>query len=280
MKQKVLNLLAMIGVLAALSAAVVAQNDVKDNEVSLNWHGSNRTLNITRPGSYRLSDDIDVNNGDGIVISASNVSLNLNGYSVGTGRAGTGRGIFISNVSGVSVRNGKVGGFNSNVMIMGATNVVVEGLQITGDGLAPAGGPTEIGVNIVNGRAVTLNKNVITSVNLGIFVRGGSSTGNRIFENVIVGGATPGNNLLGICYNPAANAGPEGPRGDNIYNNVITRFGFAIAVSEGSIHNIFNENNLASFNGGFREPGAFTAGGGTNLSEGNLSVTIPTTVLQ
>ncbi len=282
MKQKIVNLLTLIGAITAFSLAALAQTDVKDNaaEVSLNWHNSNRTLNITRSGSYRLSDDITVANGDGIVISAPNVSLNLNGHSVRTRREGTGRGIFISGVEGVSVRNGKIGGFNSNVMVMNATNIVVEGLQITGGGLAPSGGPTEIGVNIVNGRAVTLNKNVISSVNLGIFVRGGGSTGNRIFENVVVGGATPGNNLLGICYNPAPNGGTEGPRGDNIYNNVITRFGFAIAISDGSVHNIFNENNLASFNGGFREPGTLVSGGGTNVAEGNLSVTIPMTVLQ
>ena len=279
MKKKMYQVLVLAFIAMSLSVAAFSQGEKSEQETVVNSSSSNRTVTITRSGVYRLNDDINVNNGDGIVITASNVTLNLNGYSVTTRTEGTGRGVVVSGATGVSVRNGKIGGFNANVMVSSATNVVVENLQITGEGLAPVGGPTEIGILIVNGRAVAVNKNVISSVNLGIFVRGGGSTGNRIFENMIVGGANPGNNLLGICYNPAAGAGPEGPRGDNIYNNVITRFGYAIAISAGSVHNIFNENNLASFIGGFREPGALTTGGGTNVSDGNLMVTIPSTVL-
>ena len=279
MKNKVFQVLVLAIIAMSFSATAFSQEEKSEPETVISSSSSNRTLNITRSGVYRLNDDIRVNNGDGIVITASNVTLNLNGYSVSTRAEGTGRGVAILGATGVSVRNGKIGSFNANVMVSSATNVVVENLQITGEGLAPVGGPTEIGILIVNGRAVAVNKNVISSVNLGIFVRGAGSTGNRIFENMIVGGATPGNNLLGICYNPASGGGPEGPRGDNIYNNVITRFGYAIAISATSVHNIFNENNLASFIGGFREPGALVMGGGTNVSEGNLSVTLASTVL-
>lgn len=273
MFRKLLPILAIAMFAAAFSETVSAQ---EEKEISL---GRNRTIEINRAGNYRLSDDVSVTSGDGIVITASNVSLNLNGNTVKTSTAGTGRGIFINGVSGVSVKNGKVSGFNSNVMIMNATNVNVESLQIVGRGLAPNNGPSEIGVLIVNGRSVFFSRNNISSVNLGVFVRGGNSAGNRIFENVIVGGGNPANNLLGICYNPAAGGGTNGPRGDNIYNNHIARFNYAIAISAGSLHNIFNENTLASFTGGFREPGALTQNGGTNVSEGNIEITIPADVL-
>ena len=279
MKRKVFQVFVLAIMAVSFSFAAFSQEERISTETPTGGNTSNRMINITRSGVYRLDENIRVQSGDGIVITASNVTLNLNGYSISTRTEGTGRGVVVSNASGVSVRNGKIGGFNANVMVSGSSNVVVENLQITGEGLAPVGGPTEIGILILNGRAVAVNKNVISSVNLGIFVRGGGSTGNRIFENVIVGGATPANNLLGICYNPAAGAGTDGPRGDNIYNNVITRFGFGIAISAGSIFNIFNENNIAGFNGGFREPGALTTGGGTNVSDGNLSVVIPATVL-
>ncbi|MFN0280131.1 MAG: hypothetical protein ACKVRN_16260 [Pyrinomonadaceae bacterium] len=279
MKNKLFQVFVLAIIAMSFSAAVFSQEEKVAPETAIRWHSLNRTVNITRSGVYRLEDDVRVQNGDGIVITASNVTLNLNGHSVSTRAEGTGRGVVVSGASGVSVRNGKIGSFNANVMVSDSSNVVVENLQITGEGLAPVGGPTEMGILIVNGRAVAVNKNVISSVNLGIFVRGAASTGNRIFENVIVGGSTPGNNLLGICYNPATGQGTDGPRGDNIYNNVITRFGYAIAISTGSVYNIFNENNLASFIGGFREPGALTTGGGTNVSEGNLMVTIPSTVL-
>ena len=273
MFKKLLQIIVIMAIVAAIPEIASAQ---EEKEISL---GRNQTIQINRSGSYRLSDDVSVSSGDGIVITASNVSLNLNGNTVKTSTAGTGRGIFINGVSGVSVKNGKVSGFNSNVMINNSVNVNVESLQIVGRELAPNNGPTEIGVLIVNGRSVFFSRNNISSVNLGVFVRGGNSAGNRIFENVIVGGGNPANNLLGICYNPAAGGGTNGPRGDNIYNNHIARFNYAIAISAGSLHNIFNENTLASFTGGFREPGALTQNGGTNVSEGNIETTIPADVL-
>jgi hypothetical protein len=163
-------------------------------------------------------------------------------------------------------------------MVTNSENVAVESLQIIGAGLPPANGPAEIGVQIVNSRSVSISRNTISSVNLGIFVRGGASSANRIFENMVAGGANPANNLLGICYNPAPGA-PGGPRGDNIYNNHIVRFGYAIAISADSRHNVFNENVLSSFIGGFREPEALTQNGGTNVSDGNLETTLPAEVM-
>jgi hypothetical protein len=264
--------------LVITSSQLAFGQDEKATEIgSGRW--SNRAVTISRPGFYKLGDDINVASGNAITITASNVTLDLGGNTVSTDTAGTGNGIFVNGASGVEVRNGKVGGFNANVNITSGVNVRIRNLQIVGRGLAPNNGPSEIGVLLLQTRGAYIENNTISSVNLGIFVRGGNSTGNRIFENVVVGGANPANNLLGICYNPAAGAGTEGPRGDNIYNNHITRFGFGIAISAGSISNIFNDNVLASFTAGIREPGTLTTGGGTNISEGNLMTTIPATVL-
>jgi hypothetical protein len=277
MFRKTLQIFAVAVLAAFFSPAVLAQDEKEIQLESSN--GRNRRIEITRSGVYRLSNNVSVHGGDGIIITASNVTLNLNGYAVTTSASGTGRGIVISGTSGVQVKNGKVGSFNSNVMITNSINVNAESLQIVGHGLAPNNGPSEIGVQIVNSRSVSINDNNISSVNLGVFVRGGGSTGNRIFKNIIVGGAVPANNLLGICYNPAENAGLPGPRGDNIYNNHIARFDYAVAISPGSIYNVFNENVLASFTRGFREPEALTTNGGTNVSEDNLEVVLPATVL-
>ena len=239
---------------------------------------------ISRPGSYKLYSNHNVTSGDGIVIRAANVTLDLNGFQLSTTARGTGRGIVCDGVKGVKIKNGRVSGFNANIAIMNTEAAIVSDLQIIGDNLAPNGGPTEIGIMLVNSRACLIESNTVSSTNLGIFVRGGSSTGNRITKNVLTGGAVAGRNLLGICYNPAATpaggvANPAGPRGDSIYNNHITRYGFAIAVSDGSVSNVFTENVLASFTGGFREPANFTAGGGTNAEFDNTAVTIPATDL-
>ena len=239
------------------------------------------TLNITQPGTYTLARDIRVASGDGIVITASGVTLDLDGHHVTTGAPGTGRGIAIVGATGVEVKNGRVGGFMMNVLLMNSVNTSVSNLRITGAGLAPNNGPTELGVVVLNSRGAFITRNIITNVNLGLFVRGSGSTGNRISENTLVGGAIPANNLLGICYNPApgADGAIDGPSGDVIYNNHIARFGYAIAVSAASVSNIFRENTLSSFVGGIREPTRFVGGGGTNIADGNLETTIAASVL-
>jgi len=237
-------------------------------------HGSVWTIN--RSGSYKLYRNYTVPGGDAIVITASNVSLDLNGFSISTHARGTGRGLVVQGAKGVDIKNGNVSGFNANIALTDATNVTVSHVQVVGDGLAPVNGPTEIGVLLIDSRACAIEHNTISSVNLGIFVRGGKAAGNRFLKNVVVGGPTAAHNLLGICYNPApGTTGPAGPRGDSIYNNHIARFGYAIAVSDGSISNMFNDNTLASFIGAFREPQNFVAQGGTNVEEGNVATTIP-----
>ena len=235
---------------------------------------------INEPGSYVLRYDLMSERGDGLVIRASGVTVDLNGHQIGTFSRGAGRGIFVDGASGVTIKNGRVGGFMVNVMLTNATNVRVENLQIVGTDLAPSGGPSEIGINIINSRAALIKGNTISSVNLGIFVRGGGSTGNRITENNITGGANPAHGLLGICYNPAPSAGTDGPRGDLIYNNHIARFGYAFAISEFSIYNVIRDNTFASFVGGIREPQFLRGNGGTNVAEDNIDVVLPMTMLQ
>lgn len=233
-----------------------------------------RTWTIAKPGNYTLRRNLSAAEGDAIVISADNVTLNLNGFSVNAPTAGSGRGIVITGDS-VSVHGGNVGGFQTNVAVEGADNVTLHGLQIKGEGLAPDGGPSEIGIMLVNSQSCAIRGNNISSVNLGIFVRGGASTGNRIEKNVVVGSATAANNIFGICYNPAPEEGDAGPRGDSIYNNHIARFNYAVSVSDASIANIFADNTLSSFTGPFRNPAVFEAQGGTNAEFDNIATTIP-----
>jgi Right handed beta helix region len=239
---------------------------------------------INRPGSYKLYNNYSVARGNAIIITASNVTLDLNGFSATTtanatttapapGPNGT-RGITVMGARNVEIKNGKVSGFNANVLVMNSSNVRVDGLQITGGNLAPAGGPTEVGITIFNSSACDINNNTIHAVNLGLFVRGGGSSGNRLMKNIVTGGTITGNNLLGICYNPDGAGTPAGPQGDSIYNNHIARYGYAIAVSAGSMNNMFNDNTLASFTGAFREPNLFAAQGGTNVEFDNTAVTL------
>lgn len=262
-----------------LAGIIPSMADEKSEDSKFDGRKSrpDRTWTITRPGVYKLERNISISGSDAIVIRSSNVTLDLNGYSITSSTPGTGRGITAESVKNVSVLNGSVSGFNINLSFSSVEAGRIKNLQIVGAGLAPNGGPSEIGVLLVNSRACTVVSNIVTSVNLGVFVRGGQSTGNRIERNVIVGGTTDSSNLLGICYNPAPDADSAGPVGDSIYNNHISRFNFAISVSEGSKANLFVDNTLSSFTGPFRDPAAFEAQGGSNAEFDNSSTVIPVT---
>lgn len=236
---------------------------------------STTQLIITKPGTYVLNRGINVVSGDAIIIRASGVTLDLNGHTLSTQNPGNGRGVWIDGVNGVQVKNGKVSGFNLNITANAAQNLCVENLQIVGAGLAPSGGPSEIGILLLNVKGAKIKDNTITSVNLGLFVRGGSSCGNRIVNNTVTGSDTPGNNILGLCYNPAPGGAPTdpGPRGDLIYNNHISGYTDGMAFSPGSKANIVRENTIAFFSLAFRASTVF--GPADTVVEGNLTTQLP-----
>jgi len=209
--------------------------------------GPGGTIRITRPGSYRLHRDVRLREaGAAVVITASGVSLDLAGHTL-TGPGGTqGTGILIEGGHGVSVHNGTLRGFAFGVQVVNAVNVKVQGLQI---GAEDAGGPPpgEVGIMIVNSRGVEVFRNLVSRVFLGVFVRGGGSGGNRVAENTLSAGA---NGQIGICYNPDGLGTPAGPRGDLVYNNLVSGFNIGVQTSTESTGNIFRENDIA-----FRQQG-------------------------
>ena len=222
-----------------LAGPRAAAQDFQEQPTVLSSSGT--TLRITRPGSYRLSRDLRLReDGAAVVISAGGVSLDLAGHAL-TGPGGKiGTGILIEGVQDVSVRNGTLQGFGFGVRIVSAVNVKVQDLQIAGeDGGGPP--PGEVGILIFNSRGVEAFRNVISRVFLGVFVRGGGSGGNRIAENTLAAGAA---GQIGICYNPDGLGTAAGPRGDVIYNNLVSGFNIGIQTSAESRGNIFRENDL------------------------------------
>lgn len=205
---------------------------------------------IDKPGAYVLPANLSpmAPNGDAIMITASGVTLDLGGHNVSALTPGMGRGIVVESAKGVRVSNGMLGSFAINVLADHSENVSVERLQIVGAGLAPTSvGPAEIGINLIDTRGSVVQENTLSSVNLGIFIRGAGSTGNRLEANNVTGSATAANNLLGICYNPAVGEGDAGPIGDVILGNHIARYGTAISLAPKSMGIISRDNTLAFF---------------------------------
>lgn len=90
------------------------------------------TVTINQPGSYVLTGNITVGAGsNGVFITASNVTLDLNGYTISGATGNTSAGILLSSVGNVRVRNGNVERFGGGVNMVGVLNAVtVEDLLI------------------------------------------------------------------------------------------------------------------------------------------------------
>src|SRR5262245_29388570 len=221
---------------------------------------------ITRPGAYVLRRNISSEGpGAAITIAASNVSLDLNGFSVLGPGGKLGIGVLVDGVTNVRVHNGHISAFGFGVQVVGSGDVRLEGLQIRGE---DAGGPPpgEVGVMIVNSRGVLVANNVVTGTFLGVFVRGGGSGGNRIAGNTLTGGQ---HGQLGICYNPDGLGTPAAPSGDLVYNNLVSRFNIGIQTSPATAGNIFRENAVAYFEQAINEVVA-----GSNVFEGNATTAL------
>lgn len=202
-----------------------------------------------------------------IVVAADNVTVDLNGFSL-TGLGGKlGEGIAIEERRNVKVHNGFLRNFGTAVLVGDSNNVDLTGLQITGEDLP--GLPPEVGILLLNSRAVHVGANVISDTFLGVFVRGGASGANTIKGNTIAGGE---NGQLGICYNPApgADAATDGPAGDLVAENHISRYRTAIQLSLASRSNVFVRNYLNFFELGFDERTP-----GSNTIANNLEAELP-----
>ncbi len=192
---------------------------------------------IDMPGTYVLQSDRRslTNERAAITITASDVTLDLNGFAI-TGAGGKlGVGVRINGARGVRVSNGMISNSAFGVIVMNSASVVLTNLQIRGEGLPIVAPPPETGIMIVQSKNVVVENNSIYNTGLGIFVRGGMSSGNRIAHNTITAGT---NGALGICYNPADNDA-NGPVGDLVYGNSVSGFGVGIQASATSRYNVF-----------------------------------------
>jgi parallel beta-helix repeat protein len=131
----------------------------------------------------RLDRDLSCGTGDGLVIGADNIVLNLNGHSIsGPATFAPGAGVRVASHHGVHVRNGTIRGFAEGVGLDNASATQVRNLFLT-DNLR--------GVNLLSSSGNLVERNV--SVRNGLDgIRLGFSSGNRVERNIIV------NNVFGI----------------------------------------------------------------------------------
>jgi parallel beta-helix repeat protein len=167
-----------------------------------------------------LEADLVCSRGPALVVAADGVTVDLGGHVV-SGEAADSRrfdggapgpGILLRGVSGVTVRNGTVQGFQAGVVVEGGSGNVVEGLTVQDNIGTPDG---ELGDGIVmnesEGNRVEFNvvrrNGPFSGISLGLRARGNEVRGNTVADNNMGHlAAEDGRQTMGIrIEGPAAN---------------------------------------------------------------------------
>lgn len=181
--QRVIGLGSVSAVVALGSAVLSASPAVADTV----------TCGQTITQSTTLSADVGPCPGDGIILGADNITVNLGGHTIsGVAAMGNGSaGARLGGRTGVIVKKGTITGFDAGVVIDGGSHNTIRGLSIHDNiGQLDMGGDFGDGVAIGVGApsaSNTVRDNTITHNGPfeGVGVFRAASTGNRILHNVI-----------------------------------------------------------------------------------------------
>ena len=136
-----------------------------------------------------LAADVGPCAGDGIVVGADGITVNLNGHRVlGTPGPGDNVGIRVQRRTRVVVSGGTVRGFGAGVAIMGGSRNIVTGVTAKDNvGLIDGSGDFGDGLAIFNSSYNILRANTVRHNGPfdGVGVFGASSTGNQVVGNVV-----------------------------------------------------------------------------------------------
>ena len=263
------------GTATAIDRAELARLDAADAVAEAEGEGDdawrehatpiNSATTITSPGDYRLVADLDVSDGDGIVVRSDHVRLWLGDHWLRGPGNKVGRAIVLDQVRDVSAYGGHIEHFGFGAVVLGSSDCRLLGIDVRGaDEFAdpPNGIPPQIGIMLIDSARNRIGGNRLTDVNLGIFVRGSGSHENAIRGNQVV---AKDHGLLGICYNPAPGASPAGPQHDRVSRNRLARFGTGISASAQSVENYFTANAIDYFDAAYKDLN------GTNVFERNVT---------
>lgn len=156
-------------------------------------------------GEVELTNDLNCNSGDGLIVGAPGTHINLNGYKITAASDDAGSqglsmdydgssGILVANADGVIISGlGEISGFDRGVTFMGSSDGQLTDVQVANNG---------IGVLVSGSTGTELSRNTIT--NNGIAAILDSSNGGAVAFNQVVANEDQGILLLGADQNVVA----------------------------------------------------------------------------
>jgi hypothetical protein len=169
-------------------------------------------ITISRSGSYKLASNLEVTgNRNGIVVTATEVTIDLNGFRMNGGKAAQ-FGI-IGNQRGLTVRNGTILFFKNDGIRMAGALLIVENMRIQENG---GSGVNESGTNATFARIV--DSTIFGNTVYGIFggglvhaegnlIASNKYRGVRLESGLLLGNTITGNGSYGLWDNGDADTG-------------------------------------------------------------------------
>ena len=197
--------------------------------------------------------------GDGFIVGADGIKINLNGHSI-TG-PGTGVGIMVRDVHDITIFGGAVNGFQAGIMVATSTGVVIKDNYFTQNREA---------VFLAGSSGNVVKANVMWQNRLrGIMIRpsgsGALSTDNDIKDNILTNNASgilvfgqPGNSFKSNTITGSTTAALDllvGATGNEFKDNLLASSAVAIRFSTGWSGNVFKGNTIQENTCGTQGPG-------------------------
>lgn len=206
------------GLVLAISPAHAVDGVIEINQTSALaggitvGDGAGYPISITSPGAYRLTGNLDVSNlvSYGILIASPDVTLDMNGFTLGTSSTSNTTGVFLSAGSNnVEVRGGTIRDFPSHGLFVTAGVSLVRVIDVRAIGNTGTGLLVQGEGSLVRGCTVANNG--------GIGIRG--FAGSLLLENLVYGNASTGLVLNDVAYGSNVVFGNDGGTGVQVSAN-------------------------------------------------------------
>ncbi len=208
-------------------------------------YASSPACGATVTHNVKLKKNVRCTAGNGLVVGASNITINLNHHTISTTSVGQGNGVDATNFFGITVTNGKIRGFNNGVNFDGVIGGTISKIKAKNN---------LHNIRILESGSITITKNKTSGGDAAILTTSGS-LGLTITNNKLSPGAGSGIRLNGtqfstVAHNTIKNGQDRGiyllagANNNNVFGNSITTTTNAGIEIDNSKDNLIEGNRI------------------------------------
>jgi parallel beta-helix repeat protein len=185
--------------------------------------------------------------GDGLVIGADGITLDLDGHSVDGDSSGDDVGIEVAGHHGVTIANGSVREFGEGVLVLGGGDIAIQGMESADAGHG--------GITVDGSRGVVVEGNVVRGAVAGIIVSRSDTVrvgANRVSASALGGIPVFASQHVVVAGNTVTTSPDDagiglfdGSAQSQVTGNRVTRSGAGVVLNDGATENRVAGNVLS-----------------------------------